>query len=399
MITKQEYRERMEKLRTKVQEKGIDAYLVSAEESIYYLTGATYVPLERPFFIIVWPDRDPTLLVPALEEEHMRRAPYAGKVISYWDYPSPPGEGWQDRLHEIIEKASTIGVEPSLPREISDEIEEKNPETIPFIEELRLVKSPAEIGMLRRAGKYSDLGVGKILSAAYYGISELEVFSQGKAVQMQILKDIYYDALSTDVMCMSWVAPDSAQPHSIPTVYDRLKDGPHIIYSNMRVNGYTTECERTWFLSEPDDEVRRAFAVMTEARRRAFEMVRPGVECAEIDRTANGFLREEGYGDNLLHRTGHGLGLGSHEGPWISDGSADILKENMVISIEPGIYIQGTGGIRHSDTVLVTGDGYELLTNYPTDLESMIVKQRKTLKRLKGAIIRKAVRLDRYQPG
>ena len=104
-------------------------------------------------------------------------------------------------------------------------------------------------------------------------------------------------------------------------------------------------------------------------------LVKPGIECADIDVAANGYLKERGYGDFLLHRTGHGIGLSNHEGPWLAEGNEEILQEDMVISIEPGIYMPDIGGIRHSDTVLVTKDGAESLTKYPTDLESLMISR------------------------
>ena len=130
---------------------------------------------------------------------------------------------------------------------------------------------------------------------------------------------------------------------------------------------------------------------MLEARQRAFAMIRPGTACADIDRAANGFLRQEGMGEYLLHRTGHGFGLSNHEGPWVADGSQDVLAENMLVSVEPGIYIPNLGGFRHSDTVLVTRDGYECLTHYPTDLNSLTVSTGKLFTRIRGALVRKAV--------
>ena len=102
-------------------------------------------------------------------------------------------------------------------------------------------------------------------------------------------------------------------------------------------------------------------------------MIRPGVACGELDAATNDFLRAEGYAgeERRLHRTGHGIGLGNHEAPWVAEGSTDVLAENMVISVEPGIYIKGEGGYRHSDTVLVTRAGCECLTRYPSDIGSL----------------------------
>jgi Xaa-Pro aminopeptidase len=391
MITKQEHVSRFVNLQRKVSENGLEAFLISSEESIYYLTGISYRPLERPFFIIVWAASPATLLVPALEKTHLQAAPNVGQVQTYWDYPSPAGQGWAEQLLKILGRISQLGIEPALTQEVSRHLSQFLPRGLPLIEQLRLVKSPAEVSLVRRAARYADLGVQKTIAASYYGVSELELFAQGRGVQIQIMKDAEYDVLTTNVLVGAWPAPLSAQPHGVPTIADRLKEGPHIALSLLRVNGYAAECERTYFLAPPAPEVEKAFAAMQEARRRAFALVRPGTSCAEVDAAANGFLRQEGYGDHLLHRTGHGLGLGNHEGPWVAEGSEDVLQEKMLISIEPGIYLPGVGGVRHSDTVLVTRDGYELLTHHPTDLGALIIRSPKPLARLRGRMVRRAV--------
>lgn len=393
MISAQEYRERMARLQKKVSDQEIDVFLVSQEESIYYLTGVSYRPLERPFFILVWPDRPADLLVPALEGDHLKAAPNVGGVSTYWEYPSPAGEGYAERLASLLIKVKRMGVEPGLSQEIATHLPEKEVVVLPLIEELRLVKSPAEVTMIRKAAYYADEAVRRVIATAYYGVSELELFSQGRAVQTQIIKEVGYDVLTTSILAGAWPAPMSAQPHSVPTVSDRLKEGPHIALALMRVNGYAAECERTFFLKPPINPVIAAFKTVLEARRIAFEMVRPGMSCAEIDCQTKEFLQKEGYGDKLLHRTGHGFGLGNHEGPWVAEGSQEVLQENMVISIEPGIYLPEIGGVRHSDTILVTHSGYECLTRYPTNLEALILNSYKPLSRLVGVITRRVVKI------
>ena len=391
MITKQEYLDRMVNLKAQVAANKLDAFVVSGTDSIYYLTGISYLPFERPFFIIVKPDSAPSLLIPSLEKVHLQNAPNVDVVHSYWDYPSPAGQGWAEKLNEVLKGVKALGVEPTLPLEIHNQLKGFSIQVLPLVEQLRLVKSPAEVDMVRQASHYADLAVQKAIAVSYYGVSDLELFSQSRAVQMQIMKDTEYQVLTTKVLCGAWPAPLSAQPHGVPKLEDRLKEGPHIALSLVRVNGYAAECERTFFTVAPSDEVKTAFAAMTEARNRAFATIEPGAKCADIDVAANGFLREKGYGDRLLHRTGHGFGLGNHEGPWVAEGSDEILKENMIISVEPGIYLPGIGGVRHSDTVLVTGGGYELLTHYPTDLELLVIKGARLLNRLRGSIIRSAI--------
>lgn len=391
MISKQEYRERMHALQVKIGHNDLDAFLVTAQDSIYYLAGVTYVPLERPFFILARPMGEACLLVPALEQEHLKAAPNVGEVYSYWEYPSPPDAGWPEKLLELVQGVRNLGVEPTLIREISDTLAPLNPRTLPLVEELRLVKSPAEVAMLRQAAQYADLGMEKIIAAAYYGVTEIEIFSQSRAVQMKIIKETQFDALNTSLLTAAWPARLGRQPHGVPAVSDYLQEGPHIALSMMRVNGYGAECERTFFVAPPSSEMQAMFAAMREARRRAFALVRPGTSCAEIDEAANGFLRQEGLGDYLLHRTGHGFGLGNHEGPWVAEGSQETLAAHMLISIEPGVYVPNLGGFRHSDTVLITQDGYECLTHYPVTLEALTIRASKPFTRLRGKIVRKAV--------
>jgi Xaa-Pro aminopeptidase len=388
-ISADEYQARMSRLQESVADAELDLFVVSSEESILYLTGVPYSPLERPFFILVRPRGKPELLVPMLERDHLAQAASVQQVTTYWDYPSLPGEGWAERLLELIGSNGTIGIEPTLPAEVGSVLAGLQPAVLPLVERLRLIKSPAEIELLRHAARYADLGVERALAVAYKGASLLELFGQGRSVQTRMLQEVGYDPLLSSVLVGAWPAPGSAMPHDVPSVGARLDDGPHIALALIRVHGYCAECERTAFTVAPDSEARSAFAAMREARRRAFALARPGVLCAELDAAANGFLRDEGYGHNLMHRTGHGFGLSTHEGPWVAEGSEDLLAAGMLISIEPGIYLLGVGGVRHSDTVLITEEGYECLTRYPADLESLTIGGAKPWQRLMGVVTRR----------
>ena len=141
--------------------------------------------------------------------------------------------------------------------------------------------------------------------------------------------------------------------------------------SFLRVNGYSAETERTFFAHQPTGEQMERFNTMVEACETAYRLLKPGVSAHDVDHAVMTFLRSEGFGDNLLHRTGHGIGMGGHEGPWIAEGSDDVIEENMVVSVEPGLYWRGQDGYRHSDTVLITADGYRKLTNVPSNILSM----------------------------
>ena len=121
-----------------------------------------------------------------------------------------------------------------------------------------------------------------------------------------------------------------------------MGDGPIVLMSYNRVNGYAAECERTVFLGEPSDRDRELFETMMAARDIALKMVKPGASCADIDAATQAYFNSRGHGGSILHRTGHGIGLGNHERPWLSVGSADVLEENMVVSIEPAVYLWAT---------------------------------------------------------
>ncbi len=390
MITKAEYEERRIKLQDEVNKQKLDAFLVSSEESIYYLTGVSYIPFERPFFIIFWSNDNPTFIVPALEKEHMRNSEL-GDVIDYWEFPSPSGIGWSDKLIKLLNKTAKLGVEPSLRLDIAKILDDFSPKPIPLVETLRLIKSETEIKMLKRASHYADILMSKIISTSYYGASVLESFSQGRGVQAQVLKEGNFEPLTTDIVGATWPAPFSSQPHGIPDISDKMGEGPLVTISSARVNGYAAEVERTYFVKKPSEKNKKIYQDMMDARTIGFEKVKPGVKCSDLDKEIKKYLKDLGHEDYLLHRTGHGLGLGAHEGPWIAEGSKDVLQENMVISIEPGIYIPEIGGFRHSDTVLITKEGNKSLTKYPDDLQSLTITSLKPLKRIKGKMVRSVI--------
>jgi Xaa-Pro dipeptidase len=393
LIQPAEYQQRMAELQNQVRRHDLDVFVVTGEESILYLSGIPFMPLERPFFIFVWADREPELLVPMLERDQLGKAYSVRNVSTYWDYPAAEGRDWQGRLRETVGAAKRIGIEPTCPATVAGVLDPGTLELLPLVEDLRLVKSPAEIQLLRHAARYADQCVDRVLAAAYNGVTLLELFGESRAVQLTMLKEVGYNAYVSSILAGAWPAPASAMPHAIPQLGARYRAGPHIAAAMVRVHGYAAESERTFFVVQPDATLTDAFAAMREARRRAFALARPGAVCAEIDAAANGFLIGEGYADNLRHRCGHGFGLSVHEGPWVSEGSPTILQAGMLISIEPGIYIPDVGGVRHSDTVLITEDGHEPLTRYPDNLEAMLVRGAKPLRRLRGAITRQVAGL------
>ncbi|OQB23425.1 MAG: putative peptidase [Firmicutes bacterium ADurb.Bin182] len=386
-----QYMARVQRLQGFLKDSRIDYMLVTSMDSIYYLSGATYMPLERPFFIVVKQNGEPELIVPRLEQAHMRKIKGFGEIKSYFEYPSIEGENWYDRLCDLTGENAIIGIEPSLSVQNKEKINAKKTVIIDEIDRMRMVKDDEEIAAVKYASMWTDKGMKLLHQSLYRGQSVLETVMPTNKIKTGVVAATDFNYLTSSFLTAGWPAPKSAQPHSLPDLNSRMGDGPIVLMSFNRVNGYAAECERTVFLNEPTKRERELFGYMIKAREIAFSMLKPGARCHDIDMATRTYFESVGCGENVLHRTGHGIGMGNHERPWISAGSDDVLQENMIISVEPAIYFNDIGGFRHSDTVLITKDGYEIITKYPTSIEELMVKQARVLSKVKGAIIRKSI--------
>lgn len=398
MIEDTEFLSRRERVKSRLTELGANQLVVTNSESIYYLCGATFEALERPFFLIV-PRKGPErLVVPFLEKDHLKkaRALEEKNIYTYWEFPAPANADWAASLRRHGQLDSGFIYESSCPMSVASLLEELGGRHMNLIEDLRLVKSPAEIELVRQAAHYADMGVQQLFDYSYYGSTVAEGFARTNKVTQSIIRDTpNWDILTTKVLMGTFPAPVSAKPHSVPSTNDLLCKGPHVALVLTRANGYAAESERTYFTSPPSKQDLKYFNLMLRARNLGLSMVKPGVRCADIDGEVNRFLATEGISkpEQRLHRIGHGLGLGNHEGPWLSEGSEDVLQAGMIVSIEPGIYVQGVGGYRHSDTVLVTESGYELLTKAPGLNEPLVLNKKNMRHRIFRYMVSKAIGL------
>ena len=369
-----EHRARIERVNSLVRKAGLTVFLVTSKDSVYYLTGFKYEPFERPFFLIFRGNGDPEVIVPRIEAENMSQVPHLGKQYEYIDFPAMPGHGWLETLGQYISRGEVIGVEPSLPSELFVRLKDYAPRVEPIIERARLVKSKEEIERIELTSRFSDLGMKMLFEASHPGAKIEAGYRRIEDLKKAVIQQVgHLDQYVSSMWMGVWAAPFSAQPHRFPQPEDTLGDGPNVALVFIRVNGYSAETERTYFVTEPTAEERNVFKTLTQARQIGFEMLRPGVRAHDVDHKVMSFLRAEGLADNLLHRTGHGIGMGGHEGPWVAEGGDDVLEEGMVVSVEPGIYWRGKGGYRHSDTVLITANGYRSLTKFPTAIEDMVL--------------------------
>jgi Xaa-Pro dipeptidase len=295
---------------------------------------------------------------------------------TYSEYPAPPGKTFTDTLGKVIGGDKKVGIESSLSIGLQKEIP-GNKVVCDLIEEARLIKTDYEIGRIAYACNVTNIGMKKALSLAQPGPHIATIYSEStKEMMVTMLFEIPdVNLLMCKFVAAVWPKSFSAQPHSVPGLFDELEvGGPNVAIITAQTNGYSAELERTFFMGTVPDEAKKVFDVTMEARAKAFELIKPGVRAEAVDREVLSIIEDAGFGKNILHRTGHGFGITGHEPPWVALGSEHVLTQNMVISIEPGIYIEGVGGFRHSDTVLVTGNGCVSLTEYPDSLNDLTLK-------------------------
>lgn len=374
--THDEIQSRLNNVRARMEREQLDYYVAAHTDNVYYLTNFAYIPFERPFFLIIPIDDLPILILPGLEVSHAEdRVLLEVEYRTYYEYPAPANQTYVDAVEATIPTGKRVGIESSL-SVAHQTVMPGELKVVDVIDEARLVKSDYEVGRIAYASSVVDEGLKKVFELSKPGVQELTIYSEGVRQMMgkTILEIPNLNMLVSNFLCAVWPKALSAQPHSVPGLFDTLEEGgPNVTIITAQTDGYAAELERTFFLGQAPEEANAPFEAAMEARALAYDLIKPGVPAAEVDEAVLKLLKDRGYGGYILHRTGHGFGITGHEPPWVALGSEDVLERNMVISIEPGIYIPETGGFRHSDTVLVTDDGCISLTRGPDKLEDLVL--------------------------
>ena len=231
-----------------------------------------------------------------------------------------------------------------------------------WIEQLRMVKSEAEVDMIRRSVVTNSKAFEAARRRLKAGVSE-----QDFAAELEYrMRRFGAEKPAFETIVASGVR--SALPHAQPTA-KAMKPGELVVVDmGACQDGYSSDMTRMIFLGSPGTKVKRAYAAVLEAQLAAIDAVKPGVHAQALDRVARRVLRKHGLERAFVHSTGHGLGLEIHEPPRIGKRDQTVLQAGMAITIEPGVYIEGWGGIRIEDTLAVTSSGCEVLTPTAKDL-------------------------------
>jgi Xaa-Pro aminopeptidase len=250
-----------------------------------------------------------------------------------------------------------------------------------LIEDLITVKSAEELAMIRESARWGNLAHRLLQDYTKPGLVESEVSNRAShEATMTMVR-----TLGPDYRPLSWTFPGahagyrgqigkhSAVPHAM-TTNARFSPGDVLVTgASASVGGYISELERTMIIAPVSAEQRKFFSLMMGAQDTAFEAIRPGRPCSDVDRAVRAYFEEHDLMPYWRHHVGHALGMGIHEGPFFDIGDDREMKPGMVFSVEPGIYVNGFAGFRHSDTLAVTENGFEMITYYPRDLESLVI--------------------------
>ena len=336
---------------------GLAGVLVTPGPDLVWLTG--YQPTaitERLTVLVLSQDREPTLLVPALERPDAEAAEgVKGMAMLDWTDGTDPYDAAApllrpDAAYGISDSAWSLhllGLQARLPGTAYRSLTE----CLPM---MRAVKDADELDRLAAAGAAADATYGEIVKRRFAGRRETEV----AADLASLLREFGHEQVDFTVVGSG---PNGANPHH--EAGDRVIEVGDTVVLDFGglMFGYGSDTTRTVCVGEPTDEIREVHEVVRQAQEAGVAAVRPGVACQDIDRAARAVITEAGYGDAFIHRTGHGIGVTTHEPPYMVEGEEQPLVPGMCFSVEPGIYLSGRFGVRIEDIVTVTDDGVRRL--------------------------------------
>jgi len=374
MIPPSRYAQRLDAARAALRERGAAALLIGVGPQLRWLTGYAAMPLERLTMLVLPADGPATLVVPRLERDPAGRAPASVGgllTIATWGETDDatlavaaalPAGAERRRLllsdhlwalHVVRLQARFPGASFGLATEA--------------LREIRAVKDADEIGLLRAAGAGADAVVLAIAAGRLVGRTEADV---AREVRERLLDEGHELA----EFAIVGSGPNSASPHheASPRV---IGAGEAIVLDLGGVReGYCSDTTRTLWVTGgdasqgPEPAFRALYDVLQRSQAEATAAVWPGVACEGIDAVARGVIAAAGYGEQFIHRTGHGIGLEVHEEPYLVAGNAEPLRVGHAFSIEPGIYLEGRYGARIEDIVACAADGPDPLNRTPRDL-------------------------------
>jgi Xaa-Pro aminopeptidase len=360
MTTRAATTDRLSQARKSAADAGLGALLLTPGPDLRWLVGYEALPLERLTCLVLPADGEPFIVAPGLEVPAVVAAgvPGLGIEVVGWGETEDPYAVIAGRLGSVtsVGLANRMWAEQVLRfRAALPGAEQTLASTV--LADLRMRKAPEEVDALRRAGQAIDRVHLRMAEFLRPGRTEREA---GREIAAAILAEGH----DTVDFVIVGSGPNGASPHH--EVGDRVLERGDVVVVDIggtTAEGYCSDCTRMYTLGEPPAEFRDYFAVLHQAQLAACEHARPGVTAESVDAAARQVITAAGYGDAFVHRTGHGIGVETHEEPYIVEGNSTVLEAGMAFSVEPGIYLAGRHGARIEDIVVATDgpDGIERL--------------------------------------
>lgn len=353
---------RLQRFRQLLRDRELDAFLVAIPENRYYLSGYAEEDLqliESSGYLFITAENQFLLTDFRYQESAARQAPGFETVI----YSQGPAQVLPDLItgHQI----KKIGLEGHyLTFNKYGQIEEAIRKCLHdaaiisvegLVESLRVVKEPEEIELIKRSLALTEdtlAGVWELIAA---GKTEKELAWE---IERRI-RENGGEAVSFPPIVAA--GPNAALPHAVPTDRRIVEGEPVVLDLGSKLNHYCSDMTRTWMSGRPEKRMQEIYHIVHNAQNAALQVIKAGANTVDVDAAARDFIRQAGYGDYFGHGLGHGVGLAVHEAPGLRKFNPTVLEANMVVTVEPGIYIPGYGGVRLENMVRVTAEGCEVL--------------------------------------
>lgn len=373
-----------------LRENAFDGLICLKPQNTYYLSGFNPIIYSHPVAVVLPVDGASALLVHALRDDHARSSAWVDDIRLHgkWAGKTTMSEDWLGALQAILEEKSLvdarIGIEADfLPIATMRMLETALPratfgDASELIMAARMVKEPSELEAMRAAASMADAGMEVALDAAHAGATEQEVSTAAMAAMNRawigkfgnfevadfgnleggIHNSLWCYCLTGDRVLMNCDNPTSR----------KLQAGElALIVIWTCCNGMHAENERAVAVGSAKPELKRMYEALLKIREDGLPAIKSGISCSELHTAVVAAYSRYGYGDYIPGRIGHGMGLGAHEHPSIGAGDTTVLRPGMVLTYEPSIRVPGLGGLQHSDTILLTDNGFEYLTKTRRD--------------------------------
>ena len=343
---------------------GLAGLVITPGYDLRYLVGSRAETFERLTALVVPVSGEPTVVVPRMELASLKESAILELGLAVRDWVD--GDDPYALVTEALGGPAAVAVTDAMPAlhllPLADRLGIVPVLATDVLRTLRMVKDPAEIDALRKAGAAIDRVHARVPEFLVPGRTEADVAAD-------IDEAIVAEGHSAAAFIIVGSGPHGADPHH--EVSDRELQAGDIVVVDIGgpyEPGYNSDSTRTYSLGEPSPEVAQQYSVLQRAQQVAVDAVRPGVTAEQVDAAARDVLAEAGLAEYFVHRTGHGIGLSVHEEPYIVAGNDLPLEPGMAFSIEPGIYFPGKWGARIEDIVIVTADGAEPVNTRPHEL-------------------------------